>query len=200
MLGLLNGKVADFEKVSSLVTSAAWQVGFAHIAVGLAKWSNEPNGHSEMQQRLADEQFNILDLAPVNYACQTTMTCLDVCAAAAYRLRGSGTGGKPLRAGFESSISDLLTRTKDKNDPVVLLPNQSAWLGTVENDPRLNLLKAARNTLVHKMVQTHSVPPDSTDLIIDGKRWPNLQLSTDLADFAQSSFESFVEAVKADYP
>ncbi len=42
-----------------------------------------------MQERLSNEQFNILMLAPVDYASRTAMTCLDLCAAAAYRLRKS---------------------------------------------------------------------------------------------------------------
>jgi hypothetical protein len=80
---------AQHEQATELVASAAFQVGFVRIAAGMARWSREPNGHNEMQMRLSDEQFDVLMLAPVDAAARSAVTCMDLCAAAAYRLTGA---------------------------------------------------------------------------------------------------------------
>ncbi|MFC9555593.1 hypothetical protein ACFTWF_32680 [Rhodococcus sp. NPDC056960] len=192
---------AELEKASPLVSSAAMQIGFARIAVGMARWSNEPNGHGEMQTRLANEQFDILNLAPINYASQTVMTCLDLCAAAAYRLRDSGNGGKPVKPGQESDLRNLQTRTGHPRDPVVLRKHQAAWLQQVLTDSRLAVLEDARHNLIHRSFGSHSwVPANTTEFMLDGKEYPILQLAIDFTDFAQNSFEALVAAIQADYP
>lgn len=92
------------EMATRLVSSAAFQVGFARIAAGMARWSRETNGHGEMQMRLSDEQFDVLMLAPIDTAARTTVTCMDLCAAAVYRLAGAA----ERRYGQESDVQHLL--------------------------------------------------------------------------------------------
>jgi hypothetical protein len=98
------------EPATQLVASAAFQVGFARIAAGMAKWSREPNGHSEMQLRLSDEQFDVLMLAPVDAAARSAVSCMDLCAAAAYRL----TGAVVLPNGQDSDVQRLRESVKKK--------------------------------------------------------------------------------------
>src|SRR5947209_18228190 len=96
---------------------------FARMAAGMADWSVEPNGHREMQARLSNEQFEILSLAPLDFASRTAKTCLDLCAAAAFRLAG----GVPPK-GQESDVGALAKRVRE--DKIVLSPGQAQWLAT----------------------------------------------------------------------
>ena len=94
----------------------------------MADWSVEPNGHPEMQARLSDEQFEILCLAPLDFASRTAKTCLDLCAAAACRLAG----GIPPEA---ASLMLALLAAKVRANTITLSPGQAQWLAAVVASP-----------------------------------------------------------------
>ena len=132
-----------YQAASHLVSSAGFQVGFVRLAAGMAEWSHEPEGHKQMQERLSNEQFNILMLAPVDYASRTAMTCLDLCAAAAYRLRKSGQ--YDAHGGRESDLDHLRDA---KSHGVRLHAEQERWRAEVTGSAARSLLKRTRD-IVH---------------------------------------------------
>jgi hypothetical protein len=185
------------EMETRLVASAAFQVGFTRIAAGIASWSRESHGHGEIQARLSDEQFDVLMLAPVDAAARTAMTCMDLCAAAAYRL----TGAVALPRGQESDVQHLLQSIKRKK--VNLAVSQNAWLHAPVGNADWQLLGKARTAVTHRAIQSISivgVAAPVTSLVIDGKSYDNVDLSHRFARLAETGFEDFTAAVLHDFP
>lgn len=46
----------ETQAASHLIATAAFQIGFVRLAVGMAVWSFEPDGLDEMKRRLAMER------------------------------------------------------------------------------------------------------------------------------------------------
>ena len=180
-----------------LIASAAYQVGFARIAAGMASWCRERDGHAEMQACLSDEQFDVLMLAPVDAAARTSMTCMDLCAAAAYRLAGA-----PVRKhGLESDVQHLLQSIKQRK--ATLAVSQSAWLHSLVASADWKLLKDARTAVTHWAIEGSSVLGSGsavTSLVIDGKPYDNIGLSRRFAQLAETYFDDFTAAVLRDFP
>jgi hypothetical protein len=185
------------EPATQLVASAAFQVGFARIATGMARWSREPNGHNEMQARLSDEQFDVLMLAPVDAAARSAVSCIDLCAAAAYRL----TGAVALPNGQESDVQRLRESVKKKK--VTLGSAQAAWLHALIDSTDWQLLMKVRIAVDHHAINSLSLlgsSPAVTSLIIGGKVYDNIDLSGRFAQLAEAQFGSFVSAAMRDFP
>jgi len=185
------------EMATRLVASAAFQVGFARIAAGMAAWSREPAGHAEMQARLSDEQFDVLMLAPVDAAARTAMTCMDLCAAAAYRLAGAAA----LSHNRESDVQSLLQGVKQKK--IILAASQDAWIHTLVGSADWQLLEKIRTAVTHRAMESRSilgVGPAVTSLIADGKSHDNVDLCRRFARLAEMRFEDFTAAVLRDFP
>jgi hypothetical protein len=187
---------AQHDMATHLVASAAFQVGFARIATGMARWSRESSGHTEMQGRLSDEQFDVLMLAPVDSAARTAMTCMDLCAAASYRLSGAARTG-----GWESDVQDLLQRIN--RGTLTLAASQDVWLHALDRSPDWQLLKKARTAVTHRAISGLSAlgsGPPVTSLVIDGQPHDNVDLSRRFAELAETYFENFTAAVLSDLP
>jgi hypothetical protein len=188
---------AHHEAATQLVASAAFQVGFARIAAGMARWSREPTGHNEMQARLSDEQFDILMLAPVDAAARSAVSCLDLCAAAAYRLAGAV--AQP--HGQEADIQRLREGIKYKK--VTLSSSQASWLQALVGSADWQLLITVRTVVTHHAIKSLSVVgahPATTSLVIDGKPRASNDLARRFAQFAETQFDGFVGAVMRDFP
>jgi hypothetical protein len=150
-----------------------------------------------MQERLSDEQFDVLMLAPVDAAARTSMTCMDLCAAAAYRL----TGAPALKRAQESDVHHLLLciRQKQVNLPI----SQAAWLHSLVASADWKLLKKARTAVTHRAIEGSSVlgvGPAATSLVIDGRPYDNIGLSRRFAQFAEAHFDAFSAAILRDFP
>jgi hypothetical protein len=185
------------EASTRLVAGAAFQVGFARIAVGSALWSREPHGHEEMQARLSNEQFDVLMLAPVDAAARTAVTCIDLCAAAAYRLAG----GIVSSSGRESDVRHLLGKVERQN--IILPASQAVWLRDLADSAEWQLLEKVRNAVTHRAIQSISevgTNPPVTSLVIDDVKYDNVELSQRCASFAEMQFLAFVVAVLTDFP
>ncbi|WP_280250269.1 hypothetical protein [Nocardia abscessus] len=66
---------------------------------------------------MSNQQFDTLSLAPISYAAASAVSCLDACAAAAYRLSVGITGREP----------DLRQLGKAQQRGAALRPNQRYW-------------------------------------------------------------------------
>jgi hypothetical protein len=188
---------SQHEPATRLVASAAFQVGFARIAAGMAIWSREPEGHNEMQLHLSDEQFDVLMLAPVDAAARTSVTCMDLCAAAAYRL----TGAPELHHGQESSVQHLLNSVNQNN--VSLAASQAGWLHTLVESADWQLLRRARTAVTHREIESLSavgVGRAVTSLIIEGTPYDNVDMTGRFAHLAETQFNNFTTAVLQDFP
>ena len=187
---------AQHEPATQLVASAAFQVGFVRIAAGLARWSQEPDGHNEMQARLSEEQFDVLMLAPVDAAARSAVSCMDLCAAAAYRL----TGAVPQPTGQESDVQRL--RKSIKNKEITLCPSEAAWLGGLLGSAEWRLLMKVRTAVTHHSINSLSIlgtGNPATSLIIDGKPYGNIDLCRRFTQLAERQFDSFTSAVISDF-
>jgi hypothetical protein len=142
---------AQHEPATQLIASAAFQVGFARIAAGMARWSRETHGHSEIQARLSDEQFDVLMLAPVDAAARSAVSCVDLCAAAAYRLTGAAAQSKDQ----EADIQRL--RESIKNRKVTLGSSQAAWLYALIGSAEWQLVMKVRTVVTHHAIKGLSV-------------------------------------------
>ncbi len=185
------------ELATQLVAAAAFQVGFARIAAGMARWSRESNGHNEMQARLSNEQFDVLMLAPVDAAARSAVSCMDLCAAAAYRL----TGAVPQPHGQESDIQRLRKSVKDKS--ASLGSSQDTWLRALVGAADWQLLIKVRTAVTHHAIKSLSIlgtVPAVTSLIIDGKPYDNIDLTQRFAELAENQFDGFTAAVLQDFP
>jgi len=185
------------EMATRLVASAAFQVGFARMAAGMASWSREPDGHGQMQARLSDEQFDVLMLAPVDAAARTAMTCMDLCAAAAYRL----TGAAALSRGRESDVQHLLQSVQQNR--VALAPSQDAWLHALVGSANWQILEKTRTAVTHRAIESLSVlgvGPAVTNLVIDGIPYDNIDLSHRFAQLAETQFDDFTSSILHDFP
>jgi hypothetical protein len=159
------------EMATRLVASAAFQVGFARISAGMARWSRESDGHGEMQARLSDEQFDVLMPAPVDATARTAMTCMDLCAAAAYHL----TGAPALSHGQESDVQRLLKSVKKKE--ILLSVSQDTWLHALVGSADWQLPEETRTSVTHRAIESTSalgVGSAVTSLIIRGKPYDNI--------------------------
>jgi hypothetical protein len=186
---------AQHELAAQLVASAAFQVGFVRIAAGLARWSQEPDGHNEMQARLSDEQFDVLMLAPVDAAARSAVSCMDLCAAAAYRL----TGAVPHPPGQESDVQRLRKSIKDKE--ITLGPSEAAWLRGLIGSAEWQLLMKVRTAVTHHSINGLSLLGAAnpiTSLIIDGKPYGNIDLCRRFAQLAERQFDNFTSAIISD--
>ncbi len=147
-------------RANHLISSAMFQVGFARIALGLARWSHDADGLSEMSEKLADEQFDVLIIAPIDYASRTAKSCLDLCAAAAFRM--SNVESMPWSDDDkESDVADLLRQTekwKDDSRPL-LRAQQGEWLRALEGNPEYAKLKEIRDVFTHRRLAPWAVPP-----------------------------------------
>jgi hypothetical protein len=173
------------------------QVGFVRLATGIARWSQEPNGHNEIQHRVSNEQFDVIMLAPVDFASRGAVTSIDLCAAAAYRLSGA----QPLPRGRESDIDHLLSQVKKNR--IDLPPSLGEWMGRLVASPQWQLLKLVRTAVTHRAIEGRSYigsGPPSTELLIDGKGHDNFMLASVHAQFAEIQFVDYVKAVLSDFP
>jgi hypothetical protein len=125
------------------------------------------------------------------------MTCMDLCAAAAYRL----TGAAALSHGRESDLQHLLQSVKQEK--VTLAASQDAWLHALVGSADWQLLKKARTAVTHREIESLSVlgvGPAVTNMVIDGKPYDNIELPRRFAGLAESKFGEFTAAVLHDFP
>ncbi|MGW5922289.1 hypothetical protein ACWFPY_25150 [Nocardia fluminea] len=176
---------------AGLISAGARHVGFARIAAGMAGWAAEPGGIEQLQARLSDEQFDTMYLAPISFAASAALTCLDVCAAAAYRLFV----GAPRNHEFD------LRKLTDPNRPVPLPPNLTRWATNTTGDPDYANLLLVRKRMVHRDMpsksEVGSVTPTTTYPIGDGYVAPQ-DATLRFARIAERRYPAFVDAVLAD--
>lgn len=187
---------ADYEAASALIASAAFQVGFTRIAAGLAQEMAGPKGDTYIHERFAPEQFDVLQLAPIDFASRTALTCLDLCAAAAYRLRRAGRFDRH----GESDLEHL--REAIRKNGVQLHEGQERWRQALVGDNKFRLLKLVRDQVTHRALERHTTigeGPPKTTITIEGKPYDGT-VATLFADFAESQYQAFTTAVLADYP
>ena len=188
---------AQHELATQLVASAAFQVGFVRIAVGLARWSQEPNGHNEMQARLSDEQFDVLMLAPVRAAAYAVrchwhgfMRCCSV----------SADGRCPATDWPRSDVQRL--RKSIKNKEITLGSSEVAWLRGLVGSAEWRLLMKVRTAVTHHSINSLSLlgtGNPATSLIIDGKPYGNIDLCRRFAQLAERQFDNFANAIISDF-
>ncbi|MFC8385855.1 hypothetical protein [Nocardia sp. NPDC057272] len=179
-----------------LVAASAHHVGFALIAAGLADWGGQPDGHAQMQERVANQQFDTLSLAPISYAAASAVTCVDLCAAAAYRL----VVGDPGR--YEIDFQQLRKLIERQPVGTALPTNLDSWARAVIADPTYSELKEVRNRMVHRDMPSTSVvgsEPGRTRYPIGGALVTPEDATKQFTDFAIRHFEQFVDAVLADF-
>ena len=182
---------------SQLVASAAIQVGFVRLAMGIARWSQESNGHNEIQQRLSNEQFDVIMLAPIDFSSRAAMTSMDLCAAAAYRLSGV----QPLPNDRESDVNHL--QFEVQRGRVTLRPSIRSWMNQLVASSQWQLLSLVRTVVTHRAVEGHSYlgsGPPSTELVLDGIEYDNVTLTSKQAKFVELQFAGYVKAVLSDFP
>lgn len=190
----------ETQAASHLIATAAFQIGFVRLAVGMAVWSFEPDGLEEMKRRLAREQFDVLQLAPIDYASRTALTCLDLCAAAAYRLRKFG-ADRSLSNGHESDLERLRQAVRDHR--VELHPHEERWRSTLMGSDDLRILRLTRAAVTHRSIGSHAwVGSDAptTKIQIDGALYDGASLTSRFAQLAENQYEAFARAVLADFP
>lgn len=187
---------ADYEAASALIASAAFQVGFTRIAAGLAQEMAGPKGDTYIHEHFATEQFDVLQMAPIDFASRTAMTCLDLCAAAAYRLRRAGRFDRP----GESDLEHL--REAISKNGVQLHEGQERWRRALMGDNNFRILKLVRDQVTHRALERRTTIGEGsprTTITIEGKQYDGT-VATRFADFAKSQYQAFTTAVLADFP
>lgn len=181
------------QNAAELIAAAARHVGFALIAVGLAEWGAEPDGHAEMQARVSNQQFDTLSLAPISNAAASAVSCLDACAAAAYRLCVGSSGREP----------DLRQLGKTIQGGVALRPNLQRWAQDALADPGYSDMVEVRHRMVHRDIPSMSVvgsAPGRTTYRVGGQDQTPEDATRMFAAIAQRHYEKFIAAVLADFP
>lgn len=198
----LAGFNSRHERANHLISSAMFQVGFARIALGLARWSHDADGPSEMSEKLADEQFDVLIIAPIDYASRTAKSCLDLCAAAAFRMSNAESMPWPEASDRESDVADLLGRDKGgKGDsPPLLRAQQAEWLRALEGNPEYAKLKKIRDVFTHRRLASWAVPPTGAGIIVDDVRYDGVKLAEAFVALAEAQFDAYAHAVLSDFP
>ncbi|MGW4718203.1 hypothetical protein [Nocardia sp. NPDC004260] len=184
---------AQGQNAAGLIAAAARHVGFALIAVGLAEWGAEPDGHAEMQARVSNQQFDTLSLAPISYAAASAVSCLDACAAAAYRLC----------IGTTRIELDLRKLGKAIQDGVALRPNLQTWAQDALADPSYPDMVDVRHRMVHRDIPSTSVvgsAPGRTTYRAGGTDRTPEDATRVFADIAQRYYKKFIAAVLTDFP
>ncbi|MFQ6329623.1 hypothetical protein ACLMAL_26290 [Nocardia sp. CWNU-33] len=123
------------QAASELVAAGAHHIGFALIAVGLATWGAEPDGHAQMQTRLANQQFDTLSLAPITFAAASAVSSVDVCAAATYRLCVGAPSGIEL-ALLSGAVKSVALKRRRRASPHACRPSRPTSRGAAVRDPR----------------------------------------------------------------
>ncbi|MGY2118675.1 hypothetical protein ACW9HR_32635 [Nocardia gipuzkoensis] len=180
---------AQGQNAADLIAAAARHVGFALIAVGLAEWGAEPHGRAEMQARVSNQQSDTLSLAPISYAAASAVSCLDACAAAAYRL----CVGAPRKNEWDLR----------KLGSVVLRPNLQTWAQDALADPGYQDMVHVRHRMVHRDIPSTSVvgsAPGHTTYRVGGQDRTPEDATLMFTEIAQRYYKKFITAVLADFP
>ncbi len=135
-----------------------------------------------MQARVSNQQFDTLSLAPISYAAASAVSCLDACAAAAYRLCIGATGRE----------SDLRQLGKATQFGVALRPKLQTWAQDTLADPRYPDMVDVRHRMVHRDIPSTSVvgsAPGRTTYRVGGKHRTPEAATRMFADIAQCYYE-----------
>ncbi|WP_208722206.1 hypothetical protein [Rhodococcus qingshengii] len=155
-----------------------------------------------MSEKLADEQFDVLIIAPIDYVSRTAKSCLDLCAAAAFRM--SNEGEMPWREASdrECDVAGLIARTKTwENESLPLLRSQQAgWLRDLETDPEFKRLKMIRDAFTHQRLKSHANPPDGAGIIVRKVRYDGVELAEAFVALAEAQSDAYAHAVLSDFP
>jgi len=155
-----------------------------------------PKGDTYIHEHFATEQFDVLQMAPIDFASRTAMTCLDLCAAAAYRLRRAGRFDRP----GESDLEHL--REAISKNGVQLHEGQERWRRALMGDNNFRILKLVRDQVTHRALERRTTIGEGsprTTITIEGKQYDGT-VATRFADFAKSQYQAFTTAVLADFP
>lgn len=197
----LQGDTPQHARASHLLSSAMFQVGFARIALGLARWSHDADGRTEMSEKLADEQFDVLIIAPIDYVSRTAKSCLDLCAAAAFRLSNEKNMPGPDASDRECDVSGLLRRTEERKDDEgpLLRDHQAGWLRDLKEDPVYNRLKMIRDAITHQRLNSYANPPEDAGIIVGNVRCDGVEVAEAFVALAEAQFEAYANAVLNDF-
>lgn len=136
---------------------------------------------------------SVVDVAHARWATSTAKTAIDLCAASLGRAYCNSDPSRELDIGMffrrESLRSGLPDKARD-------------WLEETQADGRFNLVKGARDALVHARVRRHFTaniggPTKRLDLEVDGERHDVRAVIEAGRDLATERVAAFVEVLRA---
>lgn len=177
--------------VSPIFGAIAFNLGGARVAHGLAAWKAN-GGYEEIQQKLADEQFDVLDISAIDACLRSVMTTLDLCAAALFRIGGGEVAGQ------EKSVAGW-------QNPPDLHPELQAWIDSIKGSTAWAELRDRRNEVTHRCI------PDVMTFIGGGEHqlvkikyndscWTAEELTQYLVEYGSGQFNNLANKVIMLYP
>ncbi|WP_333736213.1 hypothetical protein [Streptomyces sp. IBSBF 2806] len=171
----------DVDAALELLSGAAYNLAGARIAHGLLRWKAHDD-YDTIRSSVANEQWDLFEMAAVDMCLRSLVTALDLCAAALFRLGG----------GHRSSGETDLRRWDDdvKRTPLSVPARQSEWADLRRSSEYKNLLDS-RNDATHRRRQVTAVVGASAALSIDygGTSRGVLQLTEEISEYGRKQFQ-----------
>jgi hypothetical protein len=187
---------AEAEHVIRLTTEAGFQVRVASMGLGmyrrlLARELDPVAAFGETQQ--------FAELGCEHIICRGLVSCLDLCAASAYRI-----ARLPARwANYEANVQAFSKTGVELARASGALPAPMAtWLLALQASTDWKLLKAWRNQSTHGWVQHNLTigPLRPATIVIDGTEHNLRTIAESLVDCTLQQFRDFVTAVEQSFP
>ena len=167
----------------------AVNLGGALAAVGMIDKLETVDGLAELRAVLQVEPFDVLEAAAVGLAARSAVSAMDLCAAAAWRIKPA----IELPNAREAHLA-WLAKPKQRSQ---LLPDHEQWVDAVTGSDEWSLMLACRHQATHgtfrRMVQMSSgasrLPYDEFE--VDGVMYPADDLVRRFAQNAESWFRQF---------
>ena len=181
------------DQVNPLFSAAAFNLGGARVAHGLVAWKAQDGGYLEIQQKLADEQFDVLEIAALDACLRSVMTTLDLCAAALYRI-----GGATPKPGWEQSVAGWTS-------PPNLRPDLKAWVDALRPSNDRKELRKRRNEATHRTRNGATTfiggaKDGVVEVEYDGSYQAAQPLTGSLARYGRDQFKDLCSRVTTAYP
>jgi hypothetical protein len=196
---LTASEVGDLANVSPLVAWAAHHLGGGLASLSIIEGMRTADGWHQLAESLGIGDFDTLEALAVTISATSTISALDLCSAAAFRLGG----GTSPRADEEA---DLGTWKKERNLKGIHLGDAlREWIRRTLAAGTYGVLETARNQVVHRAT------PRSVRVIVGEHRQPTStyrigeeELPADEAvetftSFGHDRFDAYVAAIAADY-
>ncbi len=170
----------DVDAAQELLSGAAYNLAGARIAHGLLRWKASGD-YDTIRSSVANEQWDLFEIAAVDMCLRSLVTALDLCAAALFRLGGGH------RASGET---DLRRWDSDVGRTPLSLPAQLTGWADLRHSSEFKDLVDSRNDATHRrrLVTAAVGAPAALSIDYGGTSRPVLQLTDEIGEYGRKKF------------